>query len=43
MEYFTKNGQPYAPGERFYNPDYAATLESLAESDCESYYRWQRS
>ena len=39
LEYFTKNGQPYAPGERFYNPDYAATLESLAESDCESYYR----
>ena len=39
LEYFTKNGQPYAPGERFRNPDYAATLESLAASDCESYYR----
>lgn len=39
LEYFTKNGQPYASGERFRNPDYAATLESLAASDCESYYR----
>ena len=39
MEYFTKNGQPYGPGETFRNPDYAKTLQSLADTDCESYYR----
>ncbi len=39
MEYFIKNGQPYGPGETFRNPDYAKTLQSLADTDCESYYR----
>lgn len=39
VEYFTKGGKTYGPGETFRNPDYAKTLESLAESDCESYYR----
>ena len=39
VDAFTKGGQPYGPGETFRNPDYAATLESLAGTDCESYYR----
>ena len=39
MEYFSKDGVMYDPGEVFKNPDYAKTLESLAASDCESYYR----
>ena len=39
MDYFSKNGAMYEPGETFINPDYAATLEKLAETDCESYYR----
>lgn len=39
MDYFTKDGRTYGPGDVFRSPDYAATLESLAESDCESYYR----
>lgn len=38
LSYFTKNGKAYSPGEVFRSPDYAATLESLAASDCESYY-----
>ena len=38
VQYFTKNGKTYKAGDTFYNPDFAATLESLAESDCESYY-----
>ncbi len=39
MEYFTKNGEMYDVGATFVNPDYAKTLESLAATDCESYYR----
>ncbi len=39
LEYFTKNGQAYGPGELFRLPDYAASLESLAATDCESFYR----
>ena len=31
--------EPYGPGETFRNPDYAKTLQSLADTDCESYYR----
>jgi len=38
LNYFTKNGEPYKPGDTFVNPDYALTLESLAATDCESYY-----
>ena len=38
VQYFTKNGKTYEAGDTFYNPDFAATLESLAASDCESYY-----
>ncbi len=37
--YYTKNGTPYAASDVFTHPDYAKTLESLAASDCESYYR----
>ena len=39
FDYFTKDGKPYAAGEVFASPAYAATLASLAASDCESYYR----
>ncbi|WP_251447377.1 gamma-glutamyltransferase family protein [Vermiculatibacterium agrestimuris] len=39
MEHFTKNGKMFEPGETFYNPDFADTLESLAASDCDSYYQ----
>ena len=39
LRYFTKDGRTYEPGDTFVNPDYAATLESLAATDCESYYR----
>jgi gamma-glutamyltranspeptidase/glutathione hydrolase len=39
MDYFSKAGEMYAPGELFQNPDYAATLEELAATDCESFYR----
>ena len=39
MDYFTKNGRPYGAGETFASPAYAATLEELAATDCESYYR----
>ena len=38
LQYFTKDGKTYEPGDTFVNPDYAATLESLAATDCESYY-----
>lgn len=38
LRYFTHEGKPYGPGEIFRSPDYASTLESLAESDCRSYY-----
>lgn len=38
FDYYTKDGVPYKAGEVFYHPDYAKTLESLAASDCESYY-----
>lgn len=36
---FTKDGEAYGPGELFRLPDYADTLERLAATDCESYYR----
>lgn len=39
MQLFSKNGQMYAPGETFVNRDYAETLEELARTDCESFYR----
>lgn len=39
FDYFTKDGEPYRAGELFRSPDYAKTLESLAQTDCESYYR----
>lgn len=39
FDYFTKGGRPYKAGETFKAPEYAATLESLAATDCESYYR----
>lgn len=40
LEYFTKDGEgkTYEAGDVFCNPDFAKTLESLAETDCESYY-----
>lgn len=38
-DYFTKNGAAYGPGELFQNPDYANTLEELAATNCESFYR----
>ncbi|WP_455581719.1 gamma-glutamyltransferase family protein [Dysosmobacter sp.] len=38
LSYFTKNGKTYEAGDTFCNPDFAKTLESLAASDCESYY-----
>ncbi len=39
VAYFTKDGKMFDVGETFVNPDYAKTLESLAATDCESYYR----
>lgn len=39
MDLFTKDGKPYEAGDIFKNPAYAKTLESLAATDCESYYR----
>lgn len=39
LQYFTKNGETYRPGDLFRSPDYAATLESLAATDCSSYYQ----
>ncbi len=39
MRYFSKDGEMFAPGETFRLPDYALTLEELARTDCESFYR----
>lgn len=39
LAYFTKDGEAYGPGGLFRLPDYADTLERLAATDCESYYR----
>ncbi len=39
LDYFTKEGKPYAAGEMFKNPDFAKTLRALAETNCESFYR----
>ena len=36
---FTKNGEPYRAGEIFSWEEYAQTLEELAATGCESYYR----
>ena len=38
-EKFTKNGQPYRAGDIFRWEEYAQTLEELAATNCESYYR----
>lgn len=38
LAYFTKDGEAYGPGDLFRMPDYAASLESLASTDCESFY-----
>lgn len=38
LDYFTKDGKPYAAGEMFKNPDFAKTLRALAETNCESFY-----
>ena len=38
LEYFTKGGKAYGPGELFRLPDYADSLEKLAMTDCESFY-----
>ena len=35
---FTKDGAPYTAGDLFRWPEYADALESLAASDCESFY-----
>ena len=49
-EKFTKNGEPYRAGDIFRWEEYAQTLEELAATNCESYYRgplmensWRRS
>lgn len=34
-----EDGSPYAAGDLFRWEEYAATLEELAATDCESYYR----
>ena len=36
---FTKNGAPYQAGDLFRWEEYAQTLEELANTGCESYYR----
>ena len=36
---FTKNGAPYQAGDLFRWEEYAQTLEELADTGCESYYR----
>ena len=38
-EKFTKNGAPYRAGDVFRWPEMADTLEELAATNCESYYR----
>ena len=38
-EKFTKNGEPYRAGDLFRWEEYAQTLEELAATNCESYYR----
>ena len=38
-EKFTKNGEPYRAGDIFYWEEYARTMEELAATGCESYYR----
>ena len=38
-EKFTRDGAPYGAGELFRWPEYADTLEELAATGCESYYR----
>ena len=37
--FMKENGQPYEAGDLFRWEEYARTLEELAETDCESYYR----
>ena len=39
FDLFTKDGKPYEAGETFKSEDFAKTLESLAATDCESFYR----
>lgn len=39
METFAKDGAPYGAGELFRCGDMADTLEELAETECESFYR----
>ncbi len=39
MDYFSKDGKTYEAGDTFVSEDYANTLESLAATDCESFYR----
>ena len=39
QSFMKPDGTPYRAGELFRFPDYAATLCSLAATDCESYYR----
>ncbi len=39
FDYFTRNGEPYRAGDIFRLPDMADTLEELARTDCESFYR----
>ena len=39
QSFMKPDGTPYRAGELFRLPDYAATLRSLAATDCESYYR----
>ena len=38
-EKFTKDGEPYRAGDIFRWEEYAQTLEELADTGCESYYR----
>jgi len=39
FDVFTENGAPYGAGDLFIWEDYAATLDELAATGCESYYR----
>ena len=39
MDTFTKEGEPYRAGDIFSCPQMADTLESLAATGCESFYR----